>query len=63
MAFHDLNIASQFCDEVLALKNGALIASGTPDEIIHAEILSDLYGVAMDTLPHPVSGRPIGFIR
>lgn len=63
MAFHDINIAATFCDEVLAMKNGKLIASGTPAEIITPEILSAVYDIDMATMPHPTTGRPIGFIR
>lgn len=63
MSFHDINIASRFCDEVLAMKDGTLVASGAPDKIVRTEILSHLYGIAMETMPHPYSSRPIGFIR
>lgn len=63
MAFHDINIAARFCDEVLAMKAGSLIASGPPEEIISGDILSRLYDIEMATLPHPESSRPIGFIR
>jgi iron-chelate-transporting ATPase len=63
MAFHDINIAARFCDEVLAMKNGVLVSSGTPEEIIRGDILSHLYDIEMATLPHPDTARPIGFIR
>jgi iron complex transport system ATP-binding protein len=45
------------------MKNGKLIASGTPAEIITPEILSAVYDIDMATMPHPTTGRPIGFIR
>jgi ferric hydroxamate transport system ATP-binding protein len=63
MAFHDINIASRFCDEVLAMRGGTMVANGTPDEIVRADVLTDLYGIAMSTMPHPETQRPIGFIR
>lgn len=63
MAFHDINIAASFCDEVLAMRDGVLVAAGTPADIITDEVLSSLYGVPMRTMPHPETQRPIGFIR
>jgi iron-chelate-transporting ATPase len=63
MAFHDINIAARFCDEVLAMKEGRVVARGTPAEIIRGDLLSRLYDIEMATLPHPETQRPIGFIR
>jgi iron complex transport system ATP-binding protein len=63
MAFHDINIAASFCDEVLAMRDGLLVAAGAPEEIVTDDVLSALYGVAMRTIPHPETQRPIGFIR
>lgn len=63
MAFHDINIAASFCDEVLAMRDGVLMAVGAPADIVTDDVLSALYGVPMRTMPHPETQRPIGFIR
>ena len=31
---HDLALVQQFCDRILVMKEGKLIESGTPDEVI-----------------------------
>ncbi|MDO4720152.1 MAG: ABC transporter ATP-binding protein [Peptostreptococcaceae bacterium] len=44
-AIHDLNIASLYCDKIYALKDGALLACGTPREVLTEENIAALYGV------------------
>lgn len=55
---HDLNVASQYCDRVLMLKEGRLCHIGPPDETIRPDVLRMVYGcdVVVDT--HPQTGRP-----
>ncbi|WJY16166.1 ABC transporter ATP-binding protein [Pectobacteriaceae bacterium CE90] len=42
---HDINIALRHGDHALMLKNGKLVASGEPYEVINAESLATVYGV------------------
>lgn len=42
-AIHDLNIAAQFCDHLYALKEGNMVADGTPDELFSTEFIRNLY--------------------
>jgi iron complex transport system ATP-binding protein len=59
IALHDLNLASAFCDHVLLLQDGRLVASGTPAEVLQSGIISDVYGVGCDVIPHPRTGHPV----
>ncbi|WP_315360563.1 ATP-binding cassette domain-containing protein [Neisseria bacilliformis] len=59
IVIHDINLAAQYCDELVALKGGRLLKTGKPAEIMTAEVLQDIYGVAMNIIPHPENGRPI----
>jgi iron complex transport system ATP-binding protein len=63
VVLHDVNMAARFCDEILALQKGRLIARGTPDEIMTPHQLQAIYGIAMDVIPHPVTGQPVSFVR
>ncbi|MGO4839089.1 ATP-binding cassette domain-containing protein, partial [Rhizobiaceae sp. 2RAB30] len=63
LVLHDINMAARFCDEIVALHSGRLIARGSPDEIMDADVLRDIYGIDMDVLPHPASGRLIALPR
>ncbi len=45
IALHDLNLALRYADKVLMLKDGSTYAYGTPDEILTADAVRDVYGV------------------
>ncbi|MDR6955050.1 iron complex transport system ATP-binding protein [Ancylobacter sp. 3268] len=47
---HDINMAARFCDEILALRQGRLIARGTPADIVTPPRLEAIYGVRMEVL-------------
>lgn len=49
-AIHDLNIASLYCDQIYALKDGQVIAYGTPDQVLTADLIRHLYGVEAKVL-------------
>jgi iron complex transport system ATP-binding protein len=44
---HDVNLAAAFADRVLLLREGRVLATGSPREVLTAAILERLYGVAM----------------
>lgn len=44
-AIHDLNIASLYCDEIYALKDGKIVKSGSPADIFTEKLIYDLYEV------------------
>ena len=43
IVFHDLNLASQYCDELILLNNGYLYKMGLPEEILTPEIIEHVY--------------------
>ncbi|MBM7326275.1 ATP-binding cassette domain-containing protein, partial [Agrobacterium sp. S2] len=63
VVLHDVNMAARFCDEIVALHSGRLIARGTPAEIMTPDELKRIYGLAMDVMIHPSTGRPIGIAQ
>jgi len=42
---HDLTMAARYCDRLLLVDNGALVADGSPREVLTAERLRQVYGV------------------
>lgn len=42
---HDLNLASTYCDYLILLKEGAIIAKGEPDKVLTEEIIEEVYGI------------------
>lgn len=59
VVLHDVNMAARFCDEIVALHSGRLIARGTPGEIMRSDTLEQIFGIAMDVIPHPSNGAPV----
>jgi len=58
VVLHDLNLAAEFCDRLLMLRDGELFADDTPDKVITVENVRDVYGTAVWVRRHPTSGRP-----
>ena len=44
-AIHDLNIALMYCDKIYVLKDGKIIAYGTPSEVMTKELIKEVYEV------------------
>lgn len=63
VVLHDVNVAARFCDRLVALQGGELVAEGPPAELMDDDVLEDIYGVNMGVLRHPSRGYPISFVR
>jgi iron complex transport system ATP-binding protein len=61
VVLHDINMAARYCDEIVALSGGHVIARGEPDAIMDSAVLGSIYGLPMGILPHPVSGSPLSY--
>lgn len=59
---HDINMAARYCDHLVALRQGAMIAEGDAEAIMQAEVLGGIYGIPMGILPHPQGGAPVSFV-
>ncbi len=55
-ALHDLNLAARYCDEVVVLDGGRVVAAGPPDEVLVDEVVSPVFGVTVDRVAHPRTG-------
>jgi len=44
-SIHDMNIAMQYCDYIIALKKGKIVAAGIPMEVLTAERIRELFRV------------------
>lgn len=59
---HDINMAARYCDRLVALRGGKMIAEGSPEAMMNGEVLEQVYGIPMGTVPHPAGGSPISFV-
>jgi len=55
---HNVNLAAEYSQRVIMIKNGNILADGSPEEVITAENLSKLYNAKMQIVKNPISGKP-----
>ncbi|SKC03225.1 iron complex transport system ATP-binding protein [Lachnospiraceae bacterium] len=48
--FHELNLASNYCDEIYVVDNGCIVAHGTPEKIITKRMLSEVFKIDADII-------------
>ena len=49
-AIHDLNIAAMYCDRLFVMKDGQIVASGTPQDILTKELIKEIYEIDVDII-------------
>ncbi len=59
MVLHDLNLASRYADFLVALKQGEIICSGTPNEVICKETIRKVYDIEADIITDSRTNKPI----
>lgn len=57
---HDLNLASQFADRLMLIRDGRMVASGGPSEVLKRSVLEPIYGpnLHFGELPTAAGSRP-----
>ncbi|MGE4425665.1 MAG: ABC transporter ATP-binding protein [Solirubrobacteraceae bacterium] len=58
VALHDLNLAAMFCDRLVVLAEGRVVAGGTPAEVLTPELIHDVYRVRAVVTPDGPDGTP-----
>ena len=56
--FHDLNLASEYCDRLVVLKEGVVEAFGTPQEVLTPDMILNVYGAKVVTEKNSISQKP-----
>ena len=59
IVLHDLNLACRYADHLIAMKAGRIVREGAPRDVVDAELVSEVFGLASDVVPDPVSGSPM----
>lgn len=63
VALHDLNLAAMYCDQVVVLRQGRVVAAGPPGDTLTESLIADVYGVRAEvTRPGPDDRPHIRFL-
>ena len=58
MIIHELNLAGEFCDQLILLNKGNIQQKGTPEEVLTYENIEKVYNTVVITKTNPLSGKP-----
>ena len=56
---HDLNLAGSYADRVMVMSQGGVVATGTPEQVLCADLLSEVFSQQVMVVPHPQTGKPV----
>lgn len=59
LVLHDLNLACRYADRLIAMKDGAVVAQGTPDEVITEESVRKVFDLDCEVVPDPLTHTPM----
>lgn len=62
LIIHDINLAAQFCDEFIALKNGKICHTGTVVDTMNTDILEKIFGIQLHMLAHPTDAHKVAVV-
>lgn len=59
MVLHDLNLAARYADHLVVLKEGRVLCSGAPAEVLDEATIEQAFGLRALVVPDPVCGSPM----
>lgn len=58
LVLHDLNLASEYCDRMILLENGAIFKEGTPYDVLTYQNIEQVYKTIVLVNKNPVTQKP-----
>jgi iron complex transport system ATP-binding protein len=59
LVLHDLNLACRYAHHLVAMKDGAIVAEGSPSEVVCAESVEQVFGLACRVIEDPMTATPL----
>lgn len=59
MVLHDLNLAARYAGRLVAMRDGRIVAAGTPAEVLTEELLREVFELDARVVTDPVAGTPL----
>jgi len=62
MIIHDLNLAGEYCDNIIMMNEGRIHISGTANEVLNYKYIEEVYKTPVVTRENPISKKPAIFL-
>lgn len=59
LVIHELNMAARFADHMIAVREGVVVAQGTPEEIMTPDVLGSVFEIDAVVVKDPRNGSPV----
>ncbi|MFJ8100740.1 MULTISPECIES: ABC transporter ATP-binding protein [unclassified Lysinibacillus] len=59
MVLHDINHAARYSDRLIAMRQGAVMKTGTPEEILCADVMRNVFNINARIMEDPVTKTPV----
>ena len=59
LVLHDLNHACRYAHHLIAMRDGGIVAEGSPDDIVTPQLVTDVFGLPCRVITDPVTGTPM----
>ncbi|GBG93619.1 iron ABC transporter ATP-binding protein [Ligilactobacillus salitolerans] len=59
MVLHDINLAARYADQIFAMKQGRIIQSGSPQEVIQVDLIKEVFDLSSVIVQDPVTNSPV----
>lgn len=59
MVLHNINHAARYSDHLIAMRNGIIMQTGTPQEILSAEVMRKVFNIDARIMEDPVTNTPV----
>ncbi|WP_208008480.1 ABC transporter ATP-binding protein [Agromyces protaetiae] len=56
---HDLNQAARYADHLVVMKDGAVVTTGAPGDVLTERLVEDVFGLPATIIPDPHTGTPL----
>ncbi len=56
---HDLNHAARYADHIIAMRDGEILAAGTPSEVVTSNRVEEIYDLPNVVIADPITGGPL----
>lgn len=59
MILHDLNLSCRYADYLVAIQQGKVYATGTPEQVMTEEMVRDVFNLECRIIPDPLADTPM----